>query len=150
LRDIVKIIDDRISTLEFVMKSAGKHVIKTSSIWKAIPADIQFAMADDTDLSYCVKSGCGQVIQSRLQNRGYKSLGDGFFVNLNDCFNVEYLKRLFDNSEMSLKEKKEALSRVRRQCDGQGEFIFDGNSFIGYEFNKTQEEFIDCLEADAV
>ena len=49
------------------------------------------------------------------------------------------------------RDKMAIRKRIKEQCDGQAVAIFaqDGQ-FVGYEFNKTQEEFYEYVKRDAV
>lgn len=152
MRIIIRAVENAIQFLEAKAEDEGKHVIKTSSIKDHVPHDLVSDWIDqDTETSYLAKTGFGQVVQSRLYEHGYRSLGNGYFVKLDICDNPEYLVELYNNADTSVRDKIAVRKRIREQCDGQAVALFaqDGQ-FIGYEFNKTQEEFYECVESDAV
>jgi len=152
MREIVKAVEDAIQMLEAKADHEGKHVIKTASIRNHIPDRlISDWKGQETETAYLADRGLGQVIQSRLQEHGYRSLGDGYFVKLDTCSNPEYLVELYNNADTSVKDKVRIRRMIKDHCDGQGTTIWaaDG-SFVGYEFTKTQEEFYACVEDDAV
>lgn len=152
MRIIIRTVENAIQSLELQAEIEGKHVIKTDSIKQRIPRRMVSDWIDqDTETAYLAKCGLGQVIQSRLYEHGYRSLGNGYFVKLDICNNPEYLVELYNNADTSVRDKIAVRKRIREQCDGQAVAIFakDGQ-FIGYEFNKTQEEFYECVEDDAV
>lgn len=152
MRDIVRAVEEAVQTLEAKADREEKHVIKTASIKGLIPSGLTSDwMGQDTETAYLAKCGLAQVIQSRLYEHGYRSLGDGYFVKLDSCSNPEYLVELYNNADTSVKDKIRIRRMIKEHCDGQGMVIWaaDG-SFVGYEFTKTQEEFYACVEDDAV
>lgn len=152
MREIVRAVENAIQVLEAKADREGKHVIKTGSIRKHIPNRlVSDWIGLDTETAYLAKCGLTQVVQSRLYEHGYRSLGDGFFVKLDTCSNPEYLVELYNNADTSVQEKIAIRRRIKEQCDGQGAMIWaNDGSLIGYEFAKTQEEFYACVKADAV
>lgn len=152
MRKIIRTVENAIRYLEMQAETEGKHVLKTESIKKHIPDNLISDWKDqDTETAYLAKCGLAQVVQSRLYEHGYRSLGNGYFVKLDICSNPEYLVELYNNADTSVRDKIAVRKRIKEQCDGQAVAIFarDGQ-FIGYEFNKTQEEFYECVESDAV
>lgn len=152
MRGIVQAVENAVQTLEAKADREEKHVIKTASIKNLIPHSlVSDWIGQDTETAYLAKTGLAQVVQSRLQEHGYRSLGDGYFVKLDSCSNPEYLVELYNNADTSVKDKVRIRRMIKEHCDGQGMVIWaaDG-SFVGYEFTKTQEEFYACVEDDAV
>lgn len=149
MRNITIFVEEAINELERQIAETGKHVIKTESIKDLVNPRIIISGAND-DSTYLAEIGFGQVIQSRLYEHGYRSLGKGYFVNLNSCRDVHYLMMLYDNADTSVADKVRIRKLIREQCDGQGVYIFDGVEPIGTRFNMTEEEFYDQVKADAV
>jgi hypothetical protein len=152
MRTIIRAVENAIQHLEAKAEDEGKHVIKTGSIKERIPNSIVSDWIDqDTETAYLAKCGLAQVVQSRLYEHGYRSLGNGYFVKLDICKNPEYLVELYNNADTSVRDKMAIRKRIKEQCDGQAVAIFaqDGQ-FVGYEFNKTQEEFYEYVKRDAV
>ena len=152
MRTIIRAVENAIISLEEKAESEGKHVIKTGSIKKEIPEKLTSDWSDpESEAAYLARCGLTQVIQSRLQEHGYRSLGSGYFVKLDICNNPEYLVELYNNADTSVREKIVIRRRIKEQCDGQAVAVFaEDGRFVGYEFNKTQEEFYACVEDDAV
>ena len=104
MRNITIFVEEAINELERQIAETGKHVIKTESIKDLVNPRIIISGAND-DSTYLAEIGFGQVIQSRLYEHGYRSLGKGYFVNLNSCRDVHYLMMLYDNADTSVADK---------------------------------------------
>jgi len=152
MREITRAVENAIQVLEAKADREKKHVIKTGSIRLFIPRQlVDDWVGQDTDTAYLANCGLAQVIQSRLYEHGYRSLGNGYFVKLDICDNPEYLTELYNNADVSVKDKVAIRRRIKERCDGQSEAIFsEDGQFIGYKFSKTQEEFYACVEGDSV
>ena len=148
MRDIVRAVENAVQTLEAKADREEKHVIKTASIKNLIPHSlVSDWIGQDTETAYLAKTGLAQVVQSRLQEHGYRSLGDGYFVKLDSCSNPEYLVELYNNADTSVKDKMRIRRMIKEHCDGQGMVIWaaDG-SFVGYEFKRLRKSFMPVLK----
>ena len=152
MREIVRAAENALLVLEAKADREGKHVIRTSSIKALIPGHlVSDWIGQDTETAYLAKCGLAQVIQSRLYEHGYRSLGGGYFVKLDICSNPEYLVELYNSADTSVRDKITIRRRIKERCDGQYTAVFsDDGQFVRYEFNMTQEEFFVCVEDDAV
>ena len=149
MRDITRAVENAFQVLLMKADREGKHVISTSSIKEYIPPELISGLSGDTDTAYLAQVGLGQVIQSILWRHDFRSLGRGFFVNLEQCDNVSYLAELYNNSDSSVLEKETIRKRIKSKCDGQGVFSFEGDR-LDYDFNMTEEEFYEYVREDAV
>lgn len=147
-------IDSVITTLEAVMLSTDKHVIKADSIkQRVLNSTIIVGVNDDS--TYLAGVGLSKMIQSRLWERGYRCVQSGMFVNIDNCDDIDYLNQIVENAETNEETRARAKDRVKALRDAceqlaQTSFILDGNKYIGIKVPPTPEELLEKLEADAV
>lgn len=146
-----EIIDDVILTLESIAKLKGRHLLKTDTIYYMAGSriDITDPLPERREL---LEIGIRQVIQSRLYAHNYYSVETGYFVNIDNCENLSYLKMIIDNKDEGIKAHVEARNRILKikGLNGQGCFVPDEHNELKVVYSQTREELIDDLEADAV
>lgn len=147
------VVDRIINVLEAKMAQEDKHIIKTDTIKRIALGEVVIS-GNNEDTEWLASVGFGQVIQSRLQKRGYRSVRKGRFVCLNNCEDVEYLHQLLQAADISVEEKDDIRNKIRKIRDaklsGQIRFDFDGNIISGLFIPLSEEELMEKLEADAV
>ena len=150
-----EIVDIVIIMLEDKMKRLNRHLIKTESIYQMVSHHID--LTDDSgEREELLEIGIKQVIQSRLYCRGYFSVEKGYFVNVEQCDNLAYLKMILNNKDDVINNKVDARNQVKQRIkelmglDGQMTLIPDSDNILIPMETKTQEELLDDLEADAV
>ena len=149
MKNITFATKEAISTLESMMIEHEKHVMKTESIKNIVLKNV-FINGVNDDSDYCILLGLNQIIQQKLYVKGYRSLGNGYFVNLDKCENVCYLSILLKNEDTTIKEKVRIRELIQEKCDGSGHWTFEGTKITGWDFNMTLDEFWGAVEADAV
>lgn len=146
-----EVVDSIINAYETEMRKAKKHLLKTNTLLNAISGHIDLTdeLAEREEL---LLIGIKQVLQSRLYAHGYFSINTGYFVNLAECTNLAYIKCLLDSKDSTLEVKRVARNRIKelKGLDGQLEFIPDDNNCLDITENKTKEELLEDMEADAV
>lgn len=150
-----EIVDTVIIMLEDKMKRLDRHLIKTESIYQMVSRHID--LTDNSgEREELLEIGIKQVIQSRLYSRGYFSVEKGYFVNVEQCDNLAYLKMILNNKDDVINNKVDARNQVKQRIkelmglDGQMTLIPDSDNILIPIETKTQEELLDDLEADAV
>lgn len=146
MKIIYQIADDAISILEDIMVHSGKHVINRRSIEKYYEKQMSIHGFKNDCITDLLLIGRGQVIETRLNERGYKSAGNGYFVNIEKCADADYLAMVYMNNESSVSDREKAFKKLKIICDGQG--VFDENGKI--KFNPNYEEVLEKIKADAV
>lgn len=146
MRNESLVFDQEITYLEIEMDDARKHLISTETLRnRAIP---HFDIATDSETAdYFVDVGIGQVMQSRLHARGYRSVRRGYFVNLDRCDSLEYLTALLGNSELDIESREKVMKKIKEKRDGQTSIDFATGTI---HVPMTEEEFMREIEADAV
>lgn len=88
-----------------------------------------------------------------LYQKGYRSVvkGEGLFVNLYNCNNEAYLKRLFNNAKLTEMQKQKVVDMIRKQItantlDGQMTIDFSTGSLVE---EVTEAKLLEMLRADA-
>ena len=149
MNNVWRVAIKQIEIAEQLMEGQGKHLIRTDSIRERIKDRMNLAGVDD-DSDYLVDVGIGQVIQSVLYSRDYRSVQTGYFVNLAKCDNPTYLNRLLANAETAEDAKTRIRMRIKelreQACDQQYRFDINGNIIKPM----TPEEFDRMLEEDAI
>lgn len=92
------------------------------------------------------------AVEVGLYQKGYRSVvkGEGIFVNLDNCSNPIYLARMFNNANLSVKQKEKALAILQKaiKTSGvEGQLTFDTDGTIIEEI--TEKQLIEMLRADA-
>lgn len=146
-----EIVDDVILTLESIAKIKGKHLLKTDTICRMIGSQID--LTDDIpERRELLDIGIRQVIQSRLYAHNYYSVETGYFVNIDNCENLSYLKMIIDNKDEGIKVHVKARNRILeiKGLNGQACFVPDEHNELKIVYSQTKEELIEDLETDAV
>ena len=146
-----EVVDAIICGIEEELEATGRHLIKTETIFDRFRRRISL----DDELSEreeLLKDGARQLIQSRLYCSGYFSITKGFFVNIDQCENLTYLKMVIGNKDNAIAIKIRARNRIRelKGYDGQMRIVTEGEQILGIEETKTREGLIADLEADAI
>lgn len=153
MKNVSRVVDDAITLIETKMTVYGKHIIKTDVIQYIALSHVKISALND-DTEYLANVGFGQIIQSRLYERGYRSVRKGRFVNLDRCDDIDYLKELLHSSDQNVKDKEKVRARIKELRDhvlsGQISFDIDGNVIKGMSIPLTEDELNEKLEADAV
>ena len=128
------------------MKSEGKHLIKTSTIFSYCE---HYVDIEDDKLR---EIGIKQVIQRRLYAHGYFSVQTGYFVNVAECENIWYLQMIINTKDEVLQDKTAARNRLKELMgfDGQVTMIPDESGTLVLVETKTKEKIMEDLETDAV
>ena len=149
MKNVNWVIDQNINIIETKLAEKKRHVISTETLKLMSKRHLNIS-TDTDDAKYCVKVGFNHLVCQRLYARGYRSLRDGYFVNLDTCYDIDYLKKLLENSDATLQEKASVNQRIREirntRCDCQYEF--DENMNIVETL--TEEQFIEKIKEDAV
>ena len=147
MKDCTLIVDTVITNIKTEMALANKHAIKTQTIWNRTLNIIK--LSESTIHVQLEKEGLAQVIERRLHARGYRSVRPGYFVNLDECWDIPYLIAMSENADNSAEERKMAADRVKEikneRMSGQISFNEDGELIIPM----CEEEFMKKLEEDA-
>lgn len=147
--NVTTVIDVIIDGIELQMAENNKHVIRTETI-KNRAMEYLFFDGQNEETRKCTEIGFDQMVHSRLNERGYRSVRTGRFINLERCDSVIRLEELLKNADTSVEDKKKIWKRIKDKLDGQMKMSFDGADLVGYEETMTEEEFLADLEADAV
>lgn len=147
--NVTTVIDVIINGIELQMAENNKHVIRTETI-KNRAMEYLFFDGQNEETRKCTEVGFDQMVHSRLNERGYRSVRTGRFISLDGCTNIARLKALYDSAEKNAAQKEEIARMIKDKCDGQIRMQFDGPDLIGYEETMTEEEFVADLEADAI
>ena len=145
------VVDEIILNLEERLRTENKHLLKTSTIFSLCKYHIN--LTDEIkEREELLEIGMRQVIQSRLYAHGYFSVDTGFFVNEASCTDLEYLGMIIAGKDDVIKGKIAARNRIKelKQLDGQMEYVPDENNALILTENKTREQIIADLEADAI
>ena len=108
MKIIYQIADDAISVLEDIMVHSGKHVINRRSIEKYYEKQMSIHGFKNDCITDLLLIGRSQVIETRLNERGYKSAGNGYFVNIEKCADADYLAMVYMNNESSVSDRENA------------------------------------------
>lgn len=139
----------QVARIEALHESTGRHLIRTETIKEAVRERIDIGGVNE-ESDYLIDVGIGQVVQSVLYSKGYRSVQTGYFVNLDKCENPFYLTNLLNNAEVEEKAKigiKQRIDAIRHTyCDGQ--YRFDANGDLIQPL--TEEEFNEMLRRDAI
>ena len=153
MKPISRLIDETITRIENIMIDSDKHVIKTESIKARVSAKTKIHGINENS-TYLAGIGLGQVIQSRLNERGYRSVRCGMFVNIDNCDDIDYLNKIVENADQTAETRSRARARIKalrdKKLTGQLEFDIHGNVINGIRDTMTEEELLEKLEADAV
>lgn len=153
MKNVSFIVDMVISGIEDEMFASGKHVIRTDTIRQRSMVSIRVDAGND-DTKYLAEIGFGQVVQSRLYSRGYRSVRCGMFVNVDRCEDIDYLQELLKNADINMADKERVRDRIKKLRDskilGQIYFDIDGDIISGLVVPISEEELIGKLEEDAV
>lgn len=149
-------VDLVIIELEDLMRTHGKHLMKTDTIFRLCQNHIDLSDSSQERMEL-LEIGMRQVIQSRLYAHGYFSVHTGYFVNVSICNNLDYLRRVINGKDNAIMGKVDARNRLAELLGkaGQSEMIpgeyipGEGTELIIME-NKTADEIIADLEADAI
>ena len=148
-----EIVDAIIHGLEAEMKITGRHLIKTETIMVRLRNNID--MTDDVpEREELLMEGARQLVQRRLYALGYFSITTGYFVNLVQCENLNYLQMMLDDKDQTIDTKVKARNRIKeiKGLSGQMKMIPDpfDPTLLNIAETKTQEEAMRDLEADAI
>ena len=138
-----------IDGIELQMAETNKHVIRVNTVKARAMEHIVFD-GQNEDTKKCTEVGFDQMVHSRLNEHGYRSVRTGRFINLERCDSVIRLEELLKNADTNIEDKKKIWKRIKDKLDGQMKMSFDGAVLVGYEETMTEEEFLADLEADAV
>lgn len=140
--------------LESEVEISGKHGIKTETIKERLFASNYFHIdCNNDDSEYLAHAGLGQVIQKCLQNKGYRSVVTGRFVNYEKCDNIHYLNQMLTNAEISTMEKKaieERIRKLKKDNLAQISMIFNGTDLQGYEIPLPIDQLTEMLDEDCI
>lgn len=153
MKNISIIVGGIISDIEVALESKGKHIIKTKTIRERTLGCVEIKGVND-DSDYLADVGLGQVIQSQLYTKGYRSVRNGFFVNLDRCEDIEYLQKLLENADTTANDKIMIRNRIKslrdKKLSGQIEFDIIGNVVNGLNIPMNESEFMERLEGDSL
>ncbi len=147
------LIDKCIAICEERLDLENKHLIKAVTLLGMIERQISM-MDDDERRERFLVLGAKKVIFNRLYAAGYRSIGRGYWVNIEKCQNEDYLLAVVREEELDRDQKENMLKQYReimeKKRDGSYEFSFDENNFPHIVEGMTEEDFIRALELDAV
>jgi hypothetical protein len=137
--------------LEGMLEREEKHLIKTDTIFNMCSHHIDL-QDDSREREELLEIGMRQVIQSRLYAHNYFSVQMGYFVNVDKCENLWYLKMIIDGKDTVISGKVAARNRIKelKALDGELIMIPDENGVMIVTETKTKEEIMADLEADAI
>lgn len=150
-----EIVDAVIVMLEEKMKRLGRHLLKTETIYRMVCNQIDIS-DDSEEKEELLEIGIKQVIQSRLYCRGYFSVFKGYFVNVEESTNLAYLNMVVNNKDKILDKKADVRNQIKKRINeltglnGQLTLVPDENNLLIITENKTEDELLNDLEADAV
>lgn len=144
-----EIVDFEISLIEAELEKFNRHAIKTQTLKSRCLNHISLDSNND-ETAYCAKIGFDQVVQSRLNQHEYRSIGRGNFVNLEKCTDANYLAVMLKEAQLTVDEKTSVRNRIKKLCDGQGEMSFNEDGSVDIGFNLTENEFWAKVEKDAI
>ena len=145
-RSVVRNIESELDVRE------DKHGIKTETVKNRILTHFQIDCNDESS-QYLAEVGLGQVIQKALQERGYRSVRRGCFINPEDCENIAYLQIICENADREASSKLDVSARMRilkERRDPQIDMMFDGADFDKFSDPITEEEFLEKLMEDCI
>ena len=150
-----RIISNTLDTLELRMEEMQKHGIKTETLRRLCILNGTNVVTGDPEQEHAVECGLQQFMQSELQRRGYRSVKDGYFVNIYKCNDIEWMRRVLRNDAQDIKGRETVFgllkTLIRKTCDGQYEIEIDeSGNLIGYTPRMTEEEFDAELELDCI
>ncbi len=149
---VSEIVDIEITLIEEEMQRLGRHVIRTETVRERALRHIYFD-GENEETKYCTRIGFGQVIQSRLQTRGYRSIREGRFVNAAKCDSIPYLTELLRHAKLTADEKAAVAKRISvlRHTKMTGQEVFDTSGLdLEIIIPPNEKEFTEMVEADAV
>lgn len=134
----------------------GIALVKTGTIKNRVLLHIQ--VPEDEEVAHWLDVALGQAIQQELYRRGCMALqrGLGYFICLDKCTDISFLKQLFDNkvedieTDIGLKEEIIKLGKERFGNDRQMEFDLADPTLQTYRQKMSADEYIDFLEANAI
>lgn len=151
-----QIIENELSALRFRMKELGRHGVKTSTLkdWCVRTGRIDLE-DEDMERKHIIDLGFQQAMQSVLHQHGFRSVKTGYFTNLEECNDIEWLRRILQNDVNDVTSRKFVLDHIRRivkeRCNGQYEIDVDEDgNIVGYTAQMTEDEFLEELELDCV
>jgi len=152
------VIDEIIYTTAEEAKRKNRHLLRSRTILMRFSRRVDLEDEDDIR-QRLLEAAAKDLINSRFNALGYYSVRNGnkcgFFVNIDECRNISYLKAILSNYlktqegwERQTEEKiRRRISEIRGlKLDGQTCFDEDMNIFIPM----NEDEFYESLEADAV
>lgn len=153
-KNVTTLLDLIVDGLESEIEILSKHGIKTETIKERLFASDYFSIdCNNDDSEYLANVGLGQAIQKCLQNRGYRSVDTGVFVNYEKCENIHYLNQLLTNAETTTAEKQEIEDKIRKLRQNQLaqiSMVFNGTDLQGFEVPLPREELRRILEEDSI
>lgn len=154
MTNVTYVIDAMISMAEAEMAERDKHLISVERLRQRVRRRLPLDARGD-DSVYCMDTGLNFLISQRLYAKGYRSVRSGFHVNLDRCFDVDYLVKLSDNADLAAEEKAYVSERIRAiketRCDGQYVLDIDENgTIVGTVETMNEEEFMEKVVSDAV
>ena len=152
--------------LEDMLEREEKHLTKTDTIFNMCSHHID-RQDDSREREELLEIGMRQVIQSRLYAHNYFSVQMGYFVNVDKCENLWYLKMIIDGKDTVISGKVAARNRIKELkaladsehaemitvCSRLEEEIAslpDDERVVIITETKTKEEIMADLEADAI
>lgn len=145
-------VDTAITALEIKMRKEGKHLIKTESIIRFVKENFIDLSDNSSEREELLEIGIKQVIQSRLNARGYFSITTGYFVNVAECENLVYLQMIIDGKDTVIEGKVAARNRFKelKGLAGEIRMIPDAENNLVLTEYKPIEELMQDIEEDAV
>ena len=150
MKNVTYVINQEILLIENEMIEKKKHLISTATLRKRARAHLDLSVKTK-DAKYCADFGFNQLICQRLYAKGYRSVREGYYVNLDRCYDVDYLIKLTKSADCSAKEKTLVAKRIKTirntRCDGQLEWNLKTGEIIE---TMNEAEFMKKIEEDAV
>jgi hypothetical protein len=147
---IWNVVIERFNACESMLEDTGKHLISTKTIREQTLARLDLGGINE-ESEYLIDIGLTQVIQGVLFYHGYRSVGRGYFINLEKCNDPVYLQRLYNRAETSA-EAKEAIRikiEVLKVKYTNPQLVFGGIECKIRE-PMTEAEFEEMIREDAV
>lgn len=146
-----EIVDIVLDTLEEKLKTTGRHLIKTDTVFDYCSDRIDLTDEDPTR-ERLLEKGMRQTMQTRLYGRNYFSVATGYFVNVDTCENIWYLKMIINRKDDTILDKTVVRNKLAelKGLNGDLRMVWDGVDYAGVEETKTWDEIIEDLEADAI
>jgi len=152
-----EIIDEMIIVAEEIMKKLDKHLLKTETLREMCEHHPEVDIEDEDDMrERFLNSGLQQAMQSRLYAHNYFSVYDGYFVNVDTCQNIAYLKMILQSKDDVLLDKVGKRNEIKKKVNemlsynGQMRLVPDEDNILSIIETKTMNEVIADLEADAI